>query len=40
MLSVINTVAGAFLLGILLISCSKISGQLQSFGVGVAVEGL
>lgn len=40
MSSVINTDPGVFLLGILLTSCSKISGQLQSFVTGVAVEGL
>lgn len=37
MLSVIITDAGAFLLGISMISCSS---QLQSFIMGVAVEGL
>lgn len=39
MLSGTNTDAGVFFLGFSLIS-SKISGQLQSFDMGVAVEGL
>lgn len=40
MLSVIITDAGVFLLGISMIPCSMISSQLQSFVMGMTVEGL